>query len=86
MQVFAYKMCNFLKKVFQCPHRTAVFLALYQRRGQGTAMERRLGEVRLGASRRQGHDAATVGTPEQLRRGPAATAATHRRARVRHQA
>ena len=20
MQVFAYKMCNFLKKVFQCPH------------------------------------------------------------------
>ena len=26
MQVFAYKMCNFLKKVFQCPPNRAIFL------------------------------------------------------------
>lgn len=26
MQVFAYKMCNFLKKVFQCPRKTQAFL------------------------------------------------------------
>ena len=63
-------------------YRTAVFLALYQRRGQGSAMERRLDAVRLGAERRQGHDAAAMGTPEQLRRGPAAAAATHERARI----
>ena len=28
MQVFAYKMCNFLKKVFQCPPFRAIFLFL----------------------------------------------------------
>ena len=28
MQVFAYKMCNFLKKVFQCPPSRAIFLSL----------------------------------------------------------
>ena len=26
MQVFAYKMCNFSKKVFQCPPNRAIFL------------------------------------------------------------
>ena len=25
MQVFAYKMCNFLKKVFQCPPKSGDF-------------------------------------------------------------
>lgn len=29
MQVFAYKMCNFLKKVFQCPPNRAIFLPSY---------------------------------------------------------
>ena len=29
MQVFAYKMCNFLKKVFQYPPFRAIFLYLY---------------------------------------------------------
>ena len=29
MQVFAYKMCNFLKKVFQCPPNRAIFLFLF---------------------------------------------------------
>ena len=30
MQVFAYKMCNFFKKVFQCPpFRAIFFLCLY---------------------------------------------------------
>ena len=26
MQVFAYKMCNFFKKFFQCPTNWAIFL------------------------------------------------------------
>ncbi len=29
MQVFAYKMCNFLKKVFQYPPNRAIFLFLF---------------------------------------------------------
>ena len=28
MQVFAYKMCNFLKKVFQCPPEMSDFSVL----------------------------------------------------------